>query len=291
MLPPGEAIKETAGKVWPAPAKLNLFLHVTGRRADGYHDLQTLFQILDWGDELSFEINASGHVGRCGNIAGVPEQEDICVRAAHLLKSRCGVTQGVQITLNKRIPMGAGLGGGSSDAATVLSVLNRLWSCGLSRRQLAELGLELGADVPVFVNGYSAWAEGRGEKLQAVTLGPRHYVLVFPEVSISTAEIFAHPSLKRDSEPVEMSPDRLRPGRNDCTPVVLHLYPELRRLVEELSAWGEPQMSGTGSTFFLSFDTKKNAIEAASELECRYNVRPVSGVDRSDLLRNLSAEL
>jgi 4-diphosphocytidyl-2-C-methyl-D-erythritol kinase len=291
MLPPGEAIKETAGKVWPAPAKLNLFLHVTGRRADGYHDLQTLFQILDWGDELSFEINASGHVGRCGNIAGVPEQDDICVRAAHLLKSRCGVTQGVQITLNKRIPMGAGLGGGSSDAATVLSVLNRLWSCGLSRRQLAELGLELGADVPVFVNGYSAWAEGRGEKLQAVTLGPRHYVLVFPEVSISTAEIFAHPSLKRDSEPVEMSPDRLRPGRNDCTPVVLHLYPELRRLVEELSAWGEPQMSGTGSTFFLSFDTKKNAIEAASELECRYNVRPVSGVDRSDLLRNLSAEL
>ena len=291
MLPPGEAIKETAGKVWPAPAKLNLFLHVTGRRADGYHDLQTLFQILDWGDELSFEINASGHVGRCGNIAGVPEQDDICVRAAHLLKSRCGVTQGVQITLNKRIPMGAGLGGGSSDAATVLSVLNRLWSCGLSRRQLAELGLELGADVPVFVYGYSAWAEGRGEKLQAVTLGPRHYVLVFPEVSISTAEIFAHPSLKRDSEPVEMFPDRLRPGRNDCTPVVLHLYPELRRLVEELSAWGEPQMSGTGSTFFLSFDTKKNAIEAASELECRYNVRPVSGVDRSDLLRNLSAEL
>ena len=291
MLPPGEAIKETAGKIWPAPAKLNLFLHVTGRRADGYHDLQTLFQILDWGDELSFEINASGHVGRCGNIAGVPEQDDICVRAAHLLKSRCGVTQGVQITLKKRIPMGAGLGGGSSDAATVLSVLNRLWSCGLSRRQLAELGLELGADVPVFVNGYSAWAEGRGEKLQAVTLGPRHYVLVFPEVSISTAEIFAHPSLKRDSEPVEMSPDRLGPGRNDCTPVVLHLYPELRRLVEELSAWGEPQMSGTGSTFFLSFDTKKNAIEAASELECRYNVRPVSGVDRSDLLRNLSAEL
>jgi len=126
MLPPGEAIKETAGKVWPAPAKLNLFLHVTGRRADGYHDLQTLFQILDWGDELSFEINASGHVGRCGNIAGVPEQDDICVRAAHLLKSRCGVTQGVQITLDKRIPMGAGLGGGSSDAATVLSVLNRL---------------------------------------------------------------------------------------------------------------------------------------------------------------------
>jgi len=288
---PGESKREAASQAWPAPAKLNLFLRVTGRRADGYHELQTLFQILDWGDDLSFEVNETGHVGRCGDIAGVPEQNDICIRAARLLKSRCGVRQGARITLHKRIPMGAGLGGGSSDAATVLSVLNRLWSCGLSRRQLAELGLELGADVPVFVNGYSAWAEGRGEKLQPVTLGPRHYVLVFPDVSISTAEIFAHPSLKRDSEPVEMTPDRMVPGCNDCEPVVLRMYPELRRLVEELSAWGEPHMSGTGSTFFLSFDTKKNAIEAASELECRYNVRPVSGVDRSDLLRNLSAEL
>jgi len=291
MTPQSESKREAASKVWPAPAKLNLFLHVTGRRADGYHELQTLFQILDWGDELSFEVDESGHVGRSGDIAGVPEQEDICIRAARLLKSRCGVRQGARITLNKRIPIGAGLGGGSSDAATVLSVLNQMWSCGLSRRQLAELGLELGADVPVFVNGCSAWAEGRGEKLQPVALGPRHYVLVFPDISISTAEIFAHPSLKRDSEPVAMSAERLGPGRNDCEPVVLRLYPQLGQLVEELAAWGEPRMSGTGSTFFLSFDTKKNAIKAASELECRYNVRPVSGVDRSDLLRNLSAQL
>lgn len=291
MTRPNDTTRDMAGRFWPAPAKLNLFLHVTGRRTDGYHELQTLFQILDWGDELGFEINHSGHVGRLGEIAGLPEQDDICVRAAHLLKHRCGVRQGVRITLNKRVPMGAGLGGGSSDAATVLSVLNQLWSCGLTRHQLAELGLELGADVPVFVNGHSAWAEGRGEKLQAVTLGRRHYVLVFPDVAISTAEIFRHPSLRRDSEPVRLSPDRLGPGRNDCEPVVLQLFPELGRLVEDLSAWGEPHMSGTGSTFFLSFDTKKNAIEAASELECRYNVRPVSGVDRSDLLKSLSAEL
>lgn len=287
MTPPND----TGLKTWPAPAKLNLFLHVTGRRADGYHDLQTLFQILDWGDELSFEVDTGGHIGRQGHIAGVPERDDLCIRAAHLLKNRCGVRQGARITLHKRIPIGAGLGGGSSDAATVLSVLNHMWSCGLSRRQLADLGLELGADVPVFINGYSAWAEGRGEKLQAVALGERHYLLVFPDVGISTAEIFRHPSLRRDSKPVEMSPDRLGPGRNDCEPVVLQLYPGLRRLVEDLSAWGEPRMSGTGSTFFLSFDTKKNAIEAASELECRYNVRPVSGVDRSGLLKNLSAEL
>jgi len=291
MTPPGELIREAARKVWPAPAKLNLFLHITGRRADGYHDLQTLFQILDWGDELYFEVNETGHIGRLGNNTGVPEQEDICIRAAHLLKNRCGVRQGAQITLHKHIPLGAGLGGGSSDAATVLAALNHLWSCGLSRRQLAELGLELGADVPVFVNGYSAWAEGRGERLQAVALGRRHYLLVFPDVGISTAEIFAHPMLTRDSKPVEMSPAMLGPGRNDCEAVVLQLYPELRRLVKDLSAWGQPRMSGTGSTFFLSFDTKKNAIEAASELECRYNVRPVSGVDRSGLLKNLSADL
>jgi len=287
MTPPSKA----AHRVWPAPAKLNLFLHITGRRADGYHDLQTLFQILDWGDELSFALNASGRIERLGNNTGVPEQDDICIRAAHLLKSRCGISQGVQITLHKRIPMGAGLGGGSSDAATVLSALNRLWCCGQSQQQLAELGLELGADVPVFVHGCSAWAEGRGEKLEAVALGQRHYLLVFPDVSIPTAEIFRHPALKRDSKPVEMSPERFKPGRNDCEAVVLQLYPQLRQLTRDLSRWGEPHMSGTGSTFYLSFETKKNAIEAASELECRYNVRPVSGVDRSGLLSNLSAEL
>jgi 4-diphosphocytidyl-2-C-methyl-D-erythritol kinase len=275
---------ENALPAWPAPAKLNLFLHITGRRPDGYHELQTLFQILDWGDELSFAINSSGQISRADNNAGIPEPEDICVRAARLLQTRCGVQKGVRITLHKRIPVGAGLGGGSSDAATVLSALNQLWACGLSRQQLAGLGLELGADVPVFVNGYSAWAEGRGEKLHAVELGQRFYVLVFPDVSISTAEIFRHPSLKRDSRPVEMTPARYGPGRNDCQAVVLQLYPELKQLVEDLSAWGEPHMSGTGSTFFLSFATKKNAIRAAGELECRYNVRPVSGVDRSGLL-------
>ena len=282
---------ENALSVWPAPAKLNLFLHITGRRPDGYHELQTLFQILDWGDELSFAVNDNGQISRVGNNAGIPESEDICVRAARLLQTRCGVQKGVQISLHKRIPIGAGLGGGSSDAATVLSALNQLWCCDLSRQQLAGLGLELGADVPVFVYGYSAWAEGRGEKLQAVELGQRFYVLVFPDVRISTADIFRHPSLKRDSRPVEMAPIRYRPGRNDCEAVVLRLYPELKQLVEDLSTWGEPHMSGTGSTFFLSFATKKNAISAASELECRYNVRPVGGVDRSDLLNNLTLEL
>jgi len=282
---------EIAVKIWPAPAKLNLFLHITGRRPDGYHDLQTLFQILDWGDELRLNVNESGHICRTAHIKGVPEPEDICIRAAHLLKTHTGVKQGVQIELLKRIPMGAGLGGGSSDAATVLCALNELWGCELTRSELAGLGLELGADVPVFVNGHSAWAEGRGEKLQSVSLGQRSYVLVFPDINISTADVFCHPSLTRNSNPVKLSLHGLQPGRNDCEAVVFLMYPELKNIVQDLSAWGRPHMSGTGSTFFLSFDDKKTAMRAAGELECRYNVRPVSGVDRSNLLDSLSEEL
>lgn len=271
-------------RCWPAPAKLNLFLHITGRRPDGYHDLQTLFQILDWGDELRFSINNSGQISRSCNIEGIPESEDICVHAAQLLKSRCAVPKGVHIDLVKQIPMGAGLGGGSSDAATVLLVLNQLWSCGQTPQQLAELGLELGADVPVFVHGHSACAQGRGEKLQPVTLGQRYYVLVFPELSISTASVFRHPALKRDSSPVDLSQVRLQPGRNDCEAAAMELFPELESIMQDLRSMGQPHMSGTGSTIFLSFDDKKTAISAASDLKCRYNARLVKGVDRSQLL-------
>jgi 4-diphosphocytidyl-2-C-methyl-D-erythritol kinase len=280
---------ESALQYWPAPAKLNLFLHITGRHPDGYHDLQTLFQILDWGDELRFSINDSGQISRSCNIEGISEADDICVRAAHLLKARFDVQKGVHIDLVKRIPMGAGLGGGSSDAATVLLALNQLWSLGQTLQQLADLGLELGADVPVFVHGRSALGEGRGEKLQAVTLGPRFYVLVFPEISISTAEVFRHPQLKRDSKLIDMSRASLEPGRNDCEPVVMKIYPELNEIMQDLSSWGQPHMSGTGSTIFLQFDDKKTAISTASELKCRYNVRPVGGVDQSLLLDCLSA--
>jgi 4-diphosphocytidyl-2-C-methyl-D-erythritol kinase len=276
-------------QTWPAPAKINLFLHITGRRADGYHDLQTLFQILDWGDELSFSIDDSGHVSRYCNIDGIPEQDDICVRAARLLKRTCAVQSGVHIDLTKRIPVGAGLGGGSSDAATTLLVLNRLWSCGLAVQQLADLGLRLGADVPVFIHGHSAWAEGRGERLQAVDLGQRHYVLVFPEFGISTAQVFNHPDLKRDTAPVKMQTVRLAAGVNDCESVAQMLCPELSAIMKDLQQWGRPRMSGTGSTVFLEFADKKAANSAASELKCRYNVRAVEGVDRSPLLDSMSS--
>jgi 4-diphosphocytidyl-2-C-methyl-D-erythritol kinase len=275
---------ESGQRSWPAPAKLNLFLHITGRRPDGYHELQTLFQILDWGDELRFSINDSGRISRDCNTDGIAESEDICVHAARLLKSRCDVPQGVHIDLVKRVPMGAGLGGGSSDAATVLVALNQLWSCGQTPQQLAELGLDLGADVPVFVLGHSAIGQGRGEELQTVTLGERHYLLVFPDFSISTAAVFGHPLLKRDSSPLDISEISLHPGRNDCETAALEMFPELKSIMLDLSEFGEPHMSGTGSTIFLPFDDKKNAISAASVLKCRYNVRPVGGVDRSQLL-------
>jgi len=295
MSPQTEAQLEEGVKPWPAPAKLNLFLHVLGRRPDGYHELQTLFQILDWGDELMITVNESGEITRScpAKVMGdvIPESEDICIRAAHLLQTRCGVSHGAHIGLKKNIPVGAGLGGGSSDAATVLVALNQLWSCGLSRPQLAAAGLELGADVPVFVVGHSAWAQGRGERLQAVTLGARHYVLVFPPFGISTAEVFQYAGLKRDSRPLKMAEAHLQPGRNDCTAAALELYPELENIMQDLKSWGQPHMSGTGSTFFLPFDSKKSANKAASKLKCRYNIRAVGGVDRSALLDRQSAEI
>jgi len=282
---------DSLAKPWPAPAKLNLLLHVLGQRPDGYHELQTLFQILDWGDELTIVPNDSGEITRsCQSDAigvVIPESEDICIQAARFLQTLCGVSQGAHIDLVKNIPVGAGLGGGSSDAATVLVSLNKLWSCGMSQQQLAEAGLELGADVPVFVAGHSAWAQGRGERLQSVTLGARHYVLVFPPFGISTAEVFQYAGLKRDSQPLKMSESDMKPGRNDCTAAAMELYPKLEGIMLDLQSLGDPYMSGTGSTIFLPFDDKNSAINTARKLKCRYNVRAVGGVDRSSLLDRL----
>lgn len=273
---------------WPAPAKLNRFLQITGRRADGFHELQTLFQLLDWGDVLQFTVTDDGIISRKHEVAGIPETHDLCVRAAQLLQTECGTQEGVIIDLNKQIPMGSGLGGGSSDAATVLHALNELWSCGLDMQELASLGLRLGADVPVFVHGRSAWAEGVGERLQAVPLGETWFVLIFPGVSISTASIFSDPDLKRDSKPVRFSDLRRMHARNDCQPVVLKRYPQLQSLVNEVSCWGEPRVTGTGSSIFIEMNSKNAADEATRELKCRYNVRAVRGVDHSPLLKMLS---
>ncbi|NIP19213.1 MAG: 4-(cytidine 5'-diphospho)-2-C-methyl-D-erythritol kinase [Xanthomonadales bacterium] len=275
-------------QTWPAPAKLNLFLRVTGRREDGYHELQTLFQLLDWGDELSIEIQPGGAIARSFGNAAIPEDEDLSVRAARRLQEASGSRMGARIGVRKHIPLGAGLGGGSSDAATVLLVLNELWDCGFRREELARIGLGLGADVPVFVHGRSAWGDGIGERLQAVELGRRHYVLVFPEQAVSTREVFSDPALRRDASRQDPgAPGALDAIGNDFEEVVFRRYPELARLACELSAFGRPRLTGTGSCLFLESESAEAAAGVTSRLKSRYNVRAVRGADRSPLLELL----
>ncbi len=274
-------MNEFISPVWPAPAKLNLFLHVTGRRQDGYHDIQTLFQLIDLCDELHIEVTDSADIMRPDSGYGVSEQEDLVVRAAKLLQAETRTRAGARIKVHKRIPLGAGLGGGSSDAATTLLVLNDLWQCKLGLADLARLGAALGADIPVFIHGRTALASGVGDQLVPVDLGQRHYLLVFNQRCISTAEVFRHPQLARNSSPISLASALAGAGRNDCEAVVLKLYPEFESVLGELAAWGTPRMTGTGSCIFLPMSDEKAAKSAAREINCRYNVRAVRGLDRS----------
>jgi 4-diphosphocytidyl-2-C-methyl-D-erythritol kinase len=274
---------------WPAPAKLNLFLHVTGRRPDGYHEIQTLFQLVDWGDEITLQITPDGTIGREQADYPVAEADDLVVRAARALRQATACTQGARIGVRKNIPLGSGLGGGSSDAATVLLALNRLWGCGLEVKQLAALGVRLGADVPLFVHGHTALAAGIGDRLEAVALGTRHYVLVFPGLSISTQAVFTDPDLPRDSQPISLAEALGGVGRNDCEVVVSKRYPAMASAFEKLRQWGRPAMTGTGSAIFLSMQSAEQAISAAREIKSLYNVRAVRGVDRSPLREMLDA--
>lgn len=275
---------------WPAPAKINLFLHVTGRRADGYHELQTLFQLLDWGDQVLLRVTDGPGIGRVAADYAVAEEADLAIRAARALQSAAACRQGAEIRVRKRIPLGAGLGGGSSDAATVLLVLNRLWGCGLALAELAELGARLGADVPVFIHGHSAMATGIGERLEPVAIGPRHYVLVFPGLSIATGAVFADPGLCRDSAAITLVEALAGLGRNDCESVVKERYPAMAVAMAELARWGRPRMTGTGSALFLQQDSRERAISAAREIKSLYNARAVTGVDRSPLHEMLDAD-
>lgn len=246
-----------------APAKLNLFLHVIGRRQDGYHLLQTIFRFIDFSDDLSFKLRADGLIKLHNPIAGVPEEKDLCVCAAKLLRQATGTRQGVDIFLQKRIPMGGGLGGGSSDAATTLLALNHLWKINLSRQQLLELGLQLGTDVPVFVFGENAFAEGVGEKLTSIKLPPAWYVVLVPPVQVSTAEIFTSKELTRNTIPIKIPPFSLWQGHNDLEWVVCRLYPEVARCLEWLKQQENTTitaMSGSGACVFAEF-----ASEAAAQ--------------------------
>ena len=246
----------------PAPAKLNLFLHVVGRRNDGYHLLQTLFRFIDFSDTLHFTLREDGVVHRSNALEGVSQEQDLCMRAARLLQQECSCPQGVDIALEKRIPMGGGLGGGSSDAATTLLALNRLWNLGLSRERLMQIGLSLGADVPVFVFGENAFAEGVGEQLQAYPLPEAWYIVLFPPVHVATAQIFARPELTRDTISLTIRALPIAQLHNDLQPVVCDLYPEVARHLVWLGQFAQARMTGSGACVFAEFPSEEQARAA-----------------------------
>lgn len=256
----------------PAPAKLNLFLHITGRRPDGYHLLQTLFRFIDLNDTLHFALRDDGQVNRITDVAGVPAEQDLCVRAARLLQQHTGCAYGVDISIEKCIPMGGGLGGGSSDAATTLLALNRLWGLDLPRVTLMRLGLQLGADVPVFVFGDNAFAEGVGEQLQAYQLPEAWYVVLSPPVHVPTAQIFSHPDLTRNTISITIralpTGGGFRTGLfgNDMQPVACALYPEIGQHLEWLAKFAPALMTGSGACVFAEFATEKEAMAVLQKL-------------------------
>ena len=288
MIETTDSLRECA-----APAKLNLFLHVTGRRPDGYHTLQTAFQLIDWGDVLHFTLRTDGQVRRKTDVPGVPEASDLVVRAARLLKQHTGTDLGVDIEIEKHLPMGAGLGGGSSDAATALLALNRLWKLGLARDVLQALGLQLGADVPFFVFGKNAFAEGVGEALEAVQLPPRYFLVVTPKVHVPTAAVFSDKSLTRDSEPVTITdflaqqscsarwPESF--GRNDMQPVVVGKYAEVAQVLEWFESIAPARMTGSGSSVFAAFRSIGEAKAAQAKLPADWISAVASSLDTHPL--------
>lgn len=251
---------------YPAPAKLNLFLHVVGRRPDGYHLLQTVFRFIDHCDRLGFEISPTPDIVLLDPIPGIPPESDLCVRAARLLQAEGHCRLGVRITLEKNLPMGGGLGGGSSDAATTLIVLNKLWGLNLGRDKLREIALKLGADVPVFVFGENAFAEGIGEQLSPVSLDPAWYLVLIPPVRIPTPEIFTHEELTRSTNPIKISDFSIKQGHNDLEPVACSLYPVVAEYLAWLGRYGRAVMTGSGSCVFAEFSKERDAKRAFDEL-------------------------
>ncbi len=269
---------------WPAPAKLNLFLNIVGRRNDGYHLLQTIFQFIDYCDWLRFRVRRDGFIRRTGGIPGLSQAEDLTVRAARLLREASGCSLGVDITLQKCIPAGGGLGGGSSDAATTLLVLNRVWDLSMDAVNLSDLALQLGADVPVFVEGRAAWAERVGEQLRPVGIPEPWYVVVMPGVEVATGSIFADPQLTRDS-PLKTMGDFFN-GKcgNDCEAVVFERYPAVARAASWLSNFGTPRLTGTGACVFAEFSDEESARAVVNRLgESGLEGFAARGVNRSPL--------
>lgn len=268
---------------YPAPAKLNLFLHVVGRRPDGYHLLQSVFRFIDHCDSLHFSLRADGKVVRSSQLTGVAPDNDLVVRAARLLQEHTGCKQGVTIAVEKHLPMGGGLGGGSSDAATTLLALNRLWQLDLPRAELQQLGLQLGADVPVFIFGESAFAEGVGEHLQPIHLPPAWYVVLIPPVSVPTAEIFAAPELTRNTTSIKIPLLLTAELHNDLQAVVCGKYPEVAEYLGWLSQQGTARMTGSGACVFAEFDSEDEASRVLRRKPAEWRGFVARGLDRHPL--------
>lgn len=269
---------------WPAPAKLNLMLRILGRRADGYHRLQTVFQFLDRCDWVYLGPRRDGRIERRADIPGVPAEADLTVRAAHLLQAHTGCGLGADIQVEKRLPMGGGLGGGSSDAATTLVGLNHLWGTGLDLDTLAGLGLRLGADVPVFVRGLAAWGEGVGEDLTPVDLAEPWYLVLAPPGNVSTAAVFADPGLTRDSAPITIRDFARGDARNDCLAAVRRRYPEVAQALDWLANLGEARLTGTGGCVFAAFAERGGALAARDAAPAQLVAFVARGLNRSPLL-------
>jgi 4-diphosphocytidyl-2-C-methyl-D-erythritol kinase len=273
---------------WPAPAKLNLFLHIVGRRPNGYHELQTCFQFVDLCDEVRIRVRTDGRILRGAGAQAVPPDADLSIRAARLLQAASGIALGADIDVHKRIPMGAGLGGGSSDAATTLIALDRLWATRFGIDRLAELGLQLGADVPVFVRGHAAWGEGVGERLTPL-LGKEapieaNYLILKPNVSISTQAVFADPELTRNTAPITIAGFLEAGGRNDCEPVVRRRYPAVAEALAWASRFGTARLTGTGACVFMDCGSAGRGREILSEVPPQFEAYLVRGLNTSPLL-------
>lgn len=283
------------GRNFAAPAKLNLFLHVVGRRADGYHLLQSVFTLIDLHDVVRIHVNDTGEIGRVEDLPGIPMEQDLSVRAARLLQAETGTTQGAHLGITKRIPMGAGLGGGSSDAATTLWALNHLWKTGLSPARLRELGATLGADVPFFLLGENAWVEGIGERLTPLALPPRWYVVLVPPVHVPTPTIFAAPELTRNTRSVKMADFSATSGgywsgtgpryRNDLEAVVVNRFPEVREHLEWLARRGEARLTGSGACVFAGYETRERAEQVLRELPASMKGFVAQGLQEHPLRR------
>ncbi len=277
--------------IWLAPAKINLFLHVLGRRADGYHEIQTVFQLIDWYDELGFEATDDGSILRePHHVPGIAQRDDLTCRAAKLLQEACSVRQGARIRLNKRIPIGAGLGGGSSDAAATLHALNQIWGTGLSDSELAAIGVAAGADVPVFVYGHSAWGEGIGDSLKRITLPRQCYVIAVPRVSVSTRTVFADVRLPTGSEPETPESWDMHRTRNDLEPAACRVYREVDALLMLARRFGAARMSGSGGAVFVPADSASQASSIAAQLGGSANVRICEGIDVHPMRRRKGPE-